>query len=449
MGIAVLQCAFVLAFASLSLARDGMAQRLLDQQISVKIINKPMSVVLRKLEKSAKVRFAYVPQLIDANQRFSVDTDNESLRSVLDRLLIPAGLRFEASDDFIVLKKAAESRNTSEVVAYRNVDITVTGTVSDAKSGPLPGVSVVLKGTQRGTTTDTQGKFSLNVPDQLAVLVFSFVGYKSQEVAVGTQSNITLALQPDESALDEVVVVGYGTQKKVNVIGSVSQIGEKQIENRPVTQVSQAITGQMPGVTVTQSTGRPGVSGGTIRVRGVGSFGATPNALVLIDGIPGDMNDVNPNDIKTISVLKDASSAAIYGARSANGVILITTKMGTSDKLSVSYDGYTGFNSPTKLPDFVNSWEYAEMFNIASGSNSFPADEIAKYRAQDDPDNYPNTKFLEDLFSRNGRQTQHTITLNGGNENNKFFLSGGVLQPAGNYSKKPVQPLQSKAESAK
>ena len=319
-------------------------------------------------------------------------------------------------------------------------DKTITGKVMTAdNSEPLPGVSILIKGMQRGTTTNTEGEYTLSVPGDNTVLVFSFVGYKTQEVTVGNRTTLNLTLQPDDSALEELVVVGYGTQKKVNVIGSVSQITSENIENRPVTQASQAITGQMPGVTVTQGSGRPGASAGTIRVRGVGSFGATPNALVLIDGIPGDMNDVNPNDIKTISVLKDASSAAIYGARSANGVILITTKMGTSDKLSVSYDGYTGFNTATKLPDFVNSWEYAEMFNIASNSNSFSADEIAKYRSQTDPDNYPNTRFLEDLFSRNGRQTQHTVTLNGGNENNKFFLSGGVLQQQGIIEKNHYQ----------
>ncbi|GHB72915.1 SusC/RagA family TonB-linked outer membrane protein [Persicitalea jodogahamensis] len=441
MGIAFLQCAFVLIFASLSLARDGMAQKVLDQKITVQIQNQKLPAVLRSLEKAANVRFAYIPQLVSTNKRVSVNAKDEALGSVLNGLLLPNGLAYEVSGDFIVLKKyeGAEKGSMSKNSSTKNVDITVNGKVTDENGGPLPGVSVVLRGTQRGTTTDTQGDFSLNVPDQTAVLVFSFVGYKSQEVTVGSQSTINLSLLPDESALDEVVVVGYGTQKKVNVIGSVSQIGEKQLENRPVTQVSQAITGQMPGVTVTQNTGRPGVNGGTIRVRGVGSFGATPNALVLIDGIPGDMNDVNPNDIKTISVLKDASSAAIYGARSANGVVLITTKMGVSDKLSVSYDGYTGFNTATKLPDFVNSWEYAEMFNIASGSNSFPAEEIAKYRAQNDPDNYPNTRFLEDLFSSSGQQTQHTITLNGGNENNKFFLSGGILQQQGIVPKNKYQ----------
>src|SRR5690606_30802048 len=162
----------------------------------------------------------------------------------------------------------------------------------------------------------------------------------------------------------------YGEQKKVNVIGSVAQIGSEALENRPVTQLAHAITGQMPGVTVTVRSGRPGANPGTVRVRGVGSFGATPDALILIDGIPGNMNDINPEDIQNISVLKDASAAAIYGARSANGVVLITTKTGTSGKVSISYNGYAGFNQATELPDFVNSWEYAEMYNIASGTNS-------------------------------------------------------------------------------
>jgi TonB-linked SusC/RagA family outer membrane protein len=433
MGIACLQCGFILAFASLSLARDGMAQRLLDQYVSIRVQNKDMGTVLQRLEKVANIHFSYIPHLIDQDKRVTVSASNETLRNVLDRVLLPSGLSYEISGNFVVLKKSTEASTAtrSAPIAIKNLDITVSGTVKDEKGGPLPGVSIVLKGTQRGTTTDTDGKFTLNVPDQTAVLVFSFVGYLSQELTLGNQTTLNLSMKPDESALDELVVVGYGTQKKVNVIGSISQITSENIENRPVTQASQAITGQMPGVTVIQRSGRPGESGGQIRVRGVGSFGATPDALVLIDGIPGNLNDINPNDIKTISVLKDASSAAIYGARSANGVILITTKVGTTDKLSVSYDGYTGFNSATKLPDFVNSWEYAEMFNVASGSNSFSADDIAKYRSQSDPDNFPNTRFLEDLFSRNGKQTSHTVTLNGGNENNRFFLSGGVLQQQG------------------
>src|SRR5690606_26823802 len=222
------------------------------------------------------------------------------------------------------------------------------------------------------------------------------------------------------SDLDEVVVVGYGQQRKTNVVGSVSQIGSEEIENRPVTQATHAITGQMPGVTVQVASGRPGNNPGEIRIRGVGSFGATPDALVLVDGIPGTLADINPEDIQSISVLKDASSAAIYGARSANGVILVTTKSGSGTKLRLSYNGYLGFNQATQLPDFADSWEYATMYNIASGSNSFTEEDIANFRSQADPDNYPNTKFLEHLFSENGIQHGHTLNLNGGSERIRY-----------------------------
>lgn len=308
---------------------------------------------------------------------------------------------------------------------------TIRGKVSDETGEGLPGVSILIKGTQRGTVTDGQGAFTLDVPDENAVLVFSFVGYLTREEIVGNRNSILVTLATDNKALEEIVVVGYGEQKKVNVIGAVSQIGAESLENRPVTQLAHAITGQMPGVTVTVRSGRPGANPGTVRVRGVGSFGATPDALILIDGIPGNMNDINPEDIQNISVLKDASAAAIYGARSANGVVLITTKTGETGKLSVSYNGYAGFNKATKLPDFVNSWEYAEMYNIASGSNSFTEEDIAKYRSQSDPDKYPNTRFLDQLFSGNGFQTGHTVNINGGNEKSKYFLSGGYLRQKG------------------
>ncbi|MBU2905331.1 TonB-dependent receptor [Arenibacter algicola] len=307
----------------------------------------------------------------------------------------------------------------------------VTGTVADNTGTPLPGANIVEKGTMNGVTADFDGNFSIEVADVNASLVVSYIGFSTIEVPLDGQTSLSITLEESAAGLDEVVVVGYGTQKKVNVIGSISQVSSKDLENRPVTQASQAITGQMPGVTVIQRSGRPGQSGGDISVRGVGSFGATPNALVLIDGIAGTMNDISPDDIESISVLKDASSAAIYGARSANGVILITTKSGSNKKFSVSYNSYIGVNEATELPEFANSWEYAEMYNIASGSNSFSTDDIEKFRAQNDPDNYPNTRFLEDLFSRNGIQTSHTLTVNGGDENNKYYVSAGILDQQG------------------
>lgn len=307
----------------------------------------------------------------------------------------------------------------------------ISGKVTDNTGVGLPGVSVIVKGTTVGTITDVGGNYILSKVPENAILQFSFVGMKSQEVRVGTQSSINITLADETIGIDEVVAVGFGSQKRVNVIGSVSQISSKELESRPVTNLSNALTGQISGVTIIQNTGKPGESMGNINVRGVGSFGATPDALVLIDGIPGSMNDINMNDVESVSVLKDASTAAIYGARAANGVILITTKKGQEGKIKVTYNGYYGISTPTELPDLVNSWEYAEMFNIANGAQSYSEADIAKYKAQDDPDNYPNTNFLKKTFSRNGIQTGHDLSITGGQKSNKYLLSFGYLNNQG------------------
>ncbi len=307
----------------------------------------------------------------------------------------------------------------------------VSGKVTDKSGEPLPGVSVVVKGTVQGTVTDSNGNYTINNIPENATLIFSFVGMHSQEVEVGGRNTINISMEEESIGIEEVVTIGYGTERRVNVIGSVSQITNEEIENRPVSSLSNALTGQMTGVTVIQRSGKPGFNDGQIRVRGVGSFGATPSPLILVDGIPGSMNEINPNDIESISVLKDASSAAIYGARSANGVILITTKKGKQGEISVSYNGYYGVSEATEFPDLATSWEYAETFNIANETVSFSPEEIEKYRAQNDPDNYPNTNFLKETFSRNGIQTSHDISITGGQNASRYFLSAGYLNEKG------------------
>ena len=328
--------------------------------------------------------------------------------------------------------------------------ITVTGKVQDETGTEISGVSIILKGTGIGTTSDASGNFLLRLPSDNGTLVISYVGYTTQEVPVNNRSTINIILLGDAKALSNVVVVGYGTQRREKVIGSVAQVGSREIENRPVTQLQNAFTGQLAGVTVTQRNGRPGVASGTISVRGVGSFGASPAALILVDGIPvGGFNDINPNDVETISVLKDASSAAIYGSRAANGVVLVTTKSGRAGKTQVSYSGYTGFQQPTALPQFVNSWEYQQaVFEAtnatasATGVATLTPEQIAiveKFRAQNDEE-YSNTNFINAIITKKGIQTGHNITVNGGSENNKYNLSLGYLFQDGlvidnNYSR--------------
>ncbi|MEJ7769621.1 MAG: TonB-dependent receptor, partial [Chitinophagaceae bacterium] len=226
--------------------------------------------------------------------------------------------------------------------------------------------------------------------------------------------------------MQQVVVIGYGTQKRENIIGSVAQVSAEQLQNRPVTQLTNALSGQMAGVTVIQRSGQPGASAGVINVRGVGSFGASSGALVIVDGIPGSMNDIDPNDVESISVLKDASSAAIYGARAANGVILVTTKSGKSGKVKITLNSYAGFQKPTAFPEFANSWEYATMYNEAAGA-TYTADDIKKFQDGSDPDNHPNSNFLKSVFSKSGLQTGHNLSVSSGTANTQYSLSLGYL----------------------
>ncbi|MDF7816996.1 TonB-dependent receptor [Runella sp. MFBS21] len=310
------------------------------------------------------------------------------------------------------------------------IEKVVKGKVVDEKGEVLVGVNVAVKGTTKGTSTDIEGNYQISLPTEATTLVFSFIGYEKKEILVNAQTVINITLSSSNQTLGEVVVVGYGSQKKSELVGSVSQLNADQIGKRQVTQVSNALTGQMPGVTVVQRSGRPGRSAGNINIRGIGSFGADASPLILVDNIPvADFNEVDPNDIESVSVLKDASSAAIYGARAANGVVLITTKMGKEGKTQIAYNTYLGIQSPTKFPEVVDSWEYATLYNEAIGSQQFAADIIQKYKDGTDP-KYPNVKFLDEI-AKNGLIQSHNFSINGGTQNSQYVLSLGYLDQSG------------------
>ena len=315
----------------------------------------------------------------------------------------------------------------------------VSGRVTDAAtSAALPGVNVVVKSTARGATTNDQGLYRLSVPDRNAaaeevVLVFSSVGYEKQEVSLDNRTTLDLALQPDVKALGEVVVVGYGTQKKVNLTGAIATIDQKFLENRPITNATQALQG-LSGVFVNQTKGRPGADGADIRIRGVGTLnGAGP--LVLVDGITYSLSDVNPNDIESISVLKDAAAAAIYGNRAANGVILVKTKSGQKGKFRVDYNNYFGAQSTTLLPDVAwNSVDYMVGKNRALANEGRPAEYaqplIDEYKAGTDPFTYANTNWFEVMF-RPAPIQEHNLRFSGGSDKTQFSVSLGYLNQQG------------------
>lgn len=251
---------------------------------------------------------------------------------------------------------SAETYSTNEILQSKKI----TGIVKD-NFGPITGANVTVKGTTVGTITDMDGKFSLEVPDN-GFLVVSFIGYGTQEVALEGKNEFIITLSEDNEVLDEVVVVGYGVQKKVNLSGSVSSIDGENIASKPATDALSALQGEMPGVTITRASGQPGSEGASIQVRGFSSVNDA-KALVLIDGVEGNMALLNADDIESISVLKDAASCAIYGARAAAGVVLITTKNGAAGKPKVTYNGYVSFNIPGNMPERLPAWEEQDFIN--------------------------------------------------------------------------------------
>ena len=332
----------------------------------------------------------------------------------------------------------------------------VSGKVTDAEKGDaLPGVSILIKGTQKGTTTDANGEYSITVADSKAVLVFSIVGYEPQEALVGNRATINVGMATDTKTLGEVIVVGYGVQKKETITGSVASVKGSELIKSPTVNLSNSIAGRMAGVVAVNRSGEPGADGSAIRIRGSNTLN-NGDALIVVDGIPnraGGLDRINPNDIESVSVLKDAS-AAIYGSRAANGVILITTKRGKTGKPVISYSANQGFSQPTVIPKLTNASQYVSMLNDLdiyglpvsewAGANAaykstgsftrpngtirkapFSPTDIQKYADGSDPWLYPNTDWYKATLKTWSPQTQHNLQISGGTESVKYLASVG------------------------
>lgn len=311
---------------------------------------------------------------------------------------------------------------------------TISGTVTDNFGEPLIGVNVSVKGTTTGTITDLDGQFSISgVTGAEVTLVFSYVGYKTTEVNIGSKTTVNQILQEDTQTIDEVVVVGYGVQKKVTVTGSVATVSGEELKASPTTNLSGAMVGRMPGVIGFQKSDEPGGGGTTIRIRGTNSIGSN-DPLIVIDGIPdrdGGMNRLNPTEIESMSVLKDAS-AAIYGARAANGVILITTKRGKEGRATVTFNASGGFSQASRLPKMTNSYEYATMLNeVLPGSYS--DEQLEGYRTHSNPWKYPDTDWFDTVLKDASPIYRADLGVSGGSEAVKYFINFGANGEDGLY----------------
>lgn len=337
---------------------------------------------------------------------------------------------------------SAQSTQASERLTVNFRQNVVTGTVYDEKGGTLPGVSVLVKGTTTAAITNAQGKYSIKVPADNAILVFSYVGYTNLELPVTGKSVLDAKLSPDSRSLNELIVVGYGTQKKETVTGSISQIKGADLVKSPQPNLSNSLAGRFSGVIVNNRGGEPGYDGSNITIRGQATTGSN-SVLVVVDGIPGQIGGLerlDPNDVESVSVLKDAS-AAIYGNRAANGVILVTTKRGKTGKPSISYSFNQGFSSPTRLPKLADAATYAQLMNEinfdsspSGGMNqSYSEAQIQKFRDGSDPLLFPNTDWAKTVLKDVTKQSQHSLSVTGGTEDVKYYVSLGMINQDGLY----------------
>lgn len=477
MRLSFYQLLFSVLACTWAFATNGTAQELLNRHITVTIENQNIESAIRKISKVASVRFVYSPQLIHAERKVSLNAQDKSLSEVLESFLKPLQISYEVSGSQILLRNEQRAQVEVLPIEVENaiIDVSISGTVTDEKNEPMPGVSVAVKNTTRGTTTDPNGKFILSLPDENSALVFSFLGYEKQEIIIGTRKVINIQLRPDPKSLQEVVVVGYGTQNKATLTGSIATVDAKTFQDRgPVASPLAALQGQVAGVTVTRSSSQPGREGWNFQIRGAASINST-EPLVIVDGLPvpgvSALNSFNPNDIENISFLKDAA-ASIYGSRAAGGVVLITTKRAKNGKPRIEYNVSVSQKKVGLLPKLVDINGWGPLIKEARATDGFPATDIwlnyanvaiaakqqgiewmtkAQYDAASlagaglfgDVKDFPFFNGTEqDVLWGTGHSQEHQLSISGRNDKSGYRISlgflndGSLLQPGNNSNKR-------------
>lgn len=401
-------------------------------QLNISATNTEIKNVLRQIEKKSDYIFFYSDILGDLNQKVSIKVKNETIENILDQLFRNTNIDYRIESSQIALSQKSVTRESTRKTSQQQKK-SVTGKVTDRNGEPIIGATIVMKGFPgHGTTTDLNGNFSLSNVDDNAILQFSYVGMKLQEIALKGKSSISIIMEPDAELLEEVVVIGYGTQKKVNLTGAVESVELSKAKGRAFTNVGAMLQGNIAGAFISQNSGQPGHDGAKIQIRGIGTFNNTA-PLVIIDGMEGSLDGINPKDIESVSVLKDAASSAIYGNRAANGVILITTKGGELNKMNIEYNGLYGVQNATSLPKVLKGTNYLEMKAEAyrNTNNLWPSwyteEYMSNYRNHVDEFMYPtNYDWLDDTY-RIAQMTDHYVAISGGNNNLKYSTSVGYL----------------------
>ena len=405
---------------------------------TLSVENQSVKEVFDYIEQNSEFIIFYLDKTVDLNRKVSIQLKDQQVESILNQLFENTDNTYTINDRQIIISKRKEVMpevpESKEVTQQKKV---VTGTVMDAL-GPVAGANIIVKGTANGTMTDMDGKFSLEVPED-ATLEISYIGYVTQQIKVGSQTMLNITLKEDTEMLDEVVVVGYGTKKKINLTGAIAAVGGEDLVKTSTSKLSNAIAGRMPGVMALSTSGEPAAQS-TLSIRGNSTLNNnTP--LVVIDGIPRDgFDNFDPNEIESITVLKDGAAAAIYGARANNGVFLVTTKRGKEGKFNISYNGTVSFQSPTKYPDVMNAYEFATNMNKALDNMGYDRNNPAhasRYYSDADIEKYRTGQaggdWYEATFKDVSLMQNHNVTIDGGTDRVRYFFSMGAVDQDGMY----------------
>lgn len=432
-----------LSFSTTALSAAGSDVYTQKKSFTVKMENKTVKDVINYIENNSEFIFMYTKDLLNSlDNKVSINVDNKNISTIMNLLASETGIKYEIKDRQIILSEATEKQQQKK-------GININGTVWDEQGNPLPGVNVVVKSSNTGATTDINGNYFLTVPGKSSVLTFSYIGFESKEVTVGGQININVTLKEISTGLNEVVVVGFGSQKRESIVGSITTIEPGLLQQSPTRALSNNLAGQLAGVIAVQRSGEPGADGSSFWIRGISSFQSSGRSpLVLVDGIERTLDDMDPAEIESFSVLKDAAASAVYGVRGANGVILINTKRGQLGKPNIDVHYEHGFTQPVKLPKFVNSADYLSLLDelqLDAGYTqpTYGSELIQQYRDNIDPDLYPNVNWLDAVTKDHATNQRANITVSGGSDILRYALVASYYGERGIFERDPSQTWDS------
>ena len=432
MRITVTQILLAISFSCVTFANHVEAQ-ILDKPISISVENLEVGQILRLIQKQTHVKFVYSPSAIQVERKVSVHVLNKKLGETLDEIFLPLEIHYKVINDHIVLFKPDEKLGQSEEQPLNPEDwiqFIVDGKVLDENGEGLPGVSVILKGTNLGTSTDADGSFHLGIPDDKSngILVFSFVGYQSSEINIDHRTSINVQLTPDITSLQEVTVVGFGEQRKISIVGANSSVKVSELK-QPVANIGTMLAGRVSGIVQVQRTGEPGRDAANIWIRGLPSWpqygGVSP--LILVDGVERSLDNIDPQDIESFNILKDASATAVYGMRGANGVILINTKSGKPGKTKIDFNYTQGITTFTQVPELADGPTFMKLTNEARTTRDrapqYSQLQIDKTTTGEDPFVYPNVDWFKEVFNETAGNRRINLNASGGVEKAKYYVS--------------------------